>query len=264
MGVVLLVPGRTAYDDGPRDLLGRIPGIVHWRDWQAGVVAGMATIRAVVAADRPGLHVIITEHWTRDRYVHLALVEAGYRAQRLADIEPACTHIAESFERGRQRTLHLRIDHAFLPDSNVLKRERFDTMARPCLDAVTPAETVLVVHTSRLRTFQDGAAATVPEPPEEKGLLLNLSQRASPTKPEALVAVAEAMLDRMSRALCGVGGRKPTVLRRLGVPGAHGVGGDRKHPPHHLVSEGRLTRDRADRAGQPRHRAVREGSYVLV
>ena len=84
IALILLVPGPTAYDDGPRDLLGRIPGIAHWRNWQNDVAADMATIRRVVADDRPGLRVIITDDWNPDRYVHFALVDAGFRPQPLA------------------------------------------------------------------------------------------------------------------------------------------------------------------------------------
>ncbi|BBF93854.1 hypothetical protein [Blastochloris tepida] len=202
IALILLVPGPTAYDDGPRDLFGRIPGIAHWRNWQNDVAADMATIRRAVDDDKPGLRVIITDDWNPDRYVHFALVDAGFRPQPRAGLAPACAGIAEPFVRGPQQVLHLRIHQSFLKDANALNRERFETMARPCLDAVAPGSTTLVLAADRLRFIEGGGDVALLWPAEAKGAFGHLLQRMFTGQAAGLTAVAvdAAMLDRMAAA----------------------------------------------------------------
>ncbi|NJL07117.1 MAG: hypothetical protein HC900_01825 [Methylacidiphilales bacterium] len=224
IALILLVPGRTAYDDGPRDLLGRIPGIIHWRDWQTGVAAEMATIRGVVETDRPGLRVVITDDWNPDRYVHFAIVQAGFHAQEPADIGPACVGIAEPFERGSQRLLHVRLHQSYLKDANALNRERFETMARPCLEAMAPVATVLVTSETILRVMRGEADATTLWP--AKG-----GWAPSPICCSAAFPARSRPSPRRRRCrgarpdepgLCGPGGRDPAATGRLGGARAYG------------------------------------------
>ncbi|NJL07119.1 MAG: hypothetical protein HC900_01835 [Methylacidiphilales bacterium] len=202
IAAIVLVPSRVGYDDGPRHYWGRVLSIVHWRNWQTGVVAERATIRSVVETDRPGLRVIITDNWNPDRYVHVAMVDAGFRAQAPAGVEPACAQIAESFERGAQRILHVRIFQGFLKENPVLSHERLETLVRPCLDAVGPVETVLLTSEDILRIMQGGADVAMLWPAPTHGIVANLLQRMFPPKPSTITAVAvdAAVLDQMSKA----------------------------------------------------------------
>ena len=222
--LILLVPGRTAYDDGPRDLLGRIPGILHWRDWQTTVAAEMTAIGQAVAADHADLRIVITDEWDQDRYVHFALLDAGYRAQRLAEIEPACAGVAKSFVRGPQRILHLRVLQGFVRYYAALSREQFDTMVRPCLDTVAPAEMVLVVRQDRLDILQDAGATPIVWPPPGNGFIEDQLRRLFPDKPSPIrvLTIDAGMLDRMSRAYAALEatGRRVMAGKGLALPSA--------------------------------------------
>ena len=244
IALMLLVPMKPAYDDGPHHLLGRIPGIVDWRDWQDGVAAEVAAIRDIAAADRPGLQVVITDTWNPDRYLHVALIEAGYRAQRPAEIEPACVAIAESFERDGARVLHVRLFQGFVKYYPALIRERFETMARPCLDAVAPDPD----------DAADDGGFPGPHAGQggSRGTLASAAGE-SPREPSAQPVHGQALAHRRRAGrcrdgrrdepgLCHRGGRDQDAVRRHGKPPAGDGGrGDRSHPPHHSVSERGLT-----------------------
>ncbi|NJO54099.1 MAG: hypothetical protein HC829_03980 [Bacteroidales bacterium] len=184
----------------------------------------MATVRGVVETDRPGLRVVITDDWNPDRYVHFAIVQAGFRAQELADIEPACAAIAEPFARGAQRLLHVRIHQSYLKDSNALNRARFETIARPCLEAVVPVETVLVTREHTLRLMRGEADVTTLWPVKANGRLADLLQRGFPGKepPITAVVVDAEVLDQMSRAYAALEAETRQRLAALGAP-AHTV-----------------------------------------
>ncbi|NJL07120.1 MAG: hypothetical protein HC900_01840 [Methylacidiphilales bacterium] len=206
VAAILFVPSPGGFDDGPRDLIGRVPGIAHWREWQEGVSAEMATIRGAVETDRPGLRVIITDDWNPDRYVHLAIVDAGFRPQAPARFEPACAQIAEHFERGAQRLLHVRIYQGFVKGNIVLNRGRHDTLVRPCLDAVAPVETVLVAGEDRVQFIRGGGDVTMLWPPQASSRLADWMQRLFPPRSAFITAVPvdAAMLDQMSRAYAAI------------------------------------------------------------
>ncbi|NJO54098.1 MAG: hypothetical protein HC829_03975 [Bacteroidales bacterium] len=218
IAAILFVPSRVGYDDGPRHYWGRVQSVVYWRDWQRGVAAEMATIRGVVETDRPGLRVIITDNWNPDRYVHVALVDAGFRAQVPAQIEPACAKIAESFERGPQRILHVRIFQGFLKESLVLRHERLETLVRPCLAAISPVETVLVTSEDILGIMQGGTDVAMLWPAPTNGIVENLLQRMFPPKPSTITALAvdAAVLDRMSTACAALAAEARRRLTAMG------------------------------------------------
>jgi hypothetical protein len=59
---------------------------------------------------------------------------------------------------------------SYLQEHGVLNRQRLESMARPCLDAVTPVEIVLVTYDNELSSFiqSDGAAVMRPQDSESK------------------------------------------------------------------------------------------------
>ncbi|KAA5602525.1 hypothetical protein [Blastochloris sulfoviridis] len=218
IALMLLVPMKPAYDDGPHHLLGRIPGIVDWRDWQDGVAAEVAAIGDIAAANRPGLRVIISDSWNPDRYLHVALIEAGYRAQRPAEIEPACVAIAESFERDGARVLHVRLFQGFVKYYPALIRERFETMARPCLDAVAPIQTTLLTTADFLALMQGKADLAELWLAQPASPFDNLLRRLFTDKPWPIVVVPvdAGMADGMSRAYAIVEDETRTRFAAMG------------------------------------------------
>ncbi|WP_145988193.1 ArnT family glycosyltransferase [Blastochloris tepida] len=202
IALMLLVPMKPGHDDGPHHLVGRIPGIADWRDWQKDVAAEVAAIRDIAAVDRPGLRVIISDTWNPDRYLHVALIEAGYRAQRPAEIEPACVAIAESFERNGARVLHVRLFQGFVRYYPAIIRERFDAMARPCLEAVAPTEATLLTTADYLALMQGRAGVAELWPAQPANPFDNLLLRLFTDKPWPIMVVPfdADLAERMSRA----------------------------------------------------------------
>lgn len=158
MAAILLAPPALRYgSDGPRAMIGRAWAIRDWAEWQAGVRNNFALIdRVIAAAPRGRTLAVVTDYWDEDRYLHLRLVEQGFRAA--AQPRP-CDAIGQSMAKDGRTILQLSPHQAFLPNAEALHAPRLAELALPCLRALRPA-TVLVAsadQVARLTQPADGA-----------------------------------------------------------------------------------------------------------
>ena len=152
--VVFLAPvRRLVISDGPRVLFGRLWGVSLWTDWQAGVRRDMATVDGLVARLPRGRPVaVLTDGWDDDRYLHLRLVERGYRRTPLP---PACGAIGEGMGRGDGTLVQLTLLQSFVPYWPALQPQRLEQGALPCLAAVHPVEVVWLGRKGRIDALLD-------------------------------------------------------------------------------------------------------------
>lgn len=188
--LVLLIPEPPLVRDGPRSLVGRVAGIVNWRLWQQSVEADLQTIRQAAIPAHPGTLALMTDQWNPDRYLHLALIEDGYRAQPQALLPVSCKRVAELFSKGDQRIVHLRIHQSFLPNAMLLDKERFETLALPCLAALSPSDmTLLTDGISAQRMVGTGSSALAAQAGSPEGASAPMPDTLAFKNPAPLTAI---------------------------------------------------------------------------
>jgi hypothetical protein len=136
--------------EGPRAVLGRLWSPLHWYRWQAATRASFGGVGEFVEHPPAADSAVVTDIWDADRYVHLQLQEHGYRPIDLIAAAPACAHIAEGFQRGATRIVHLRLHTPFVLDWRLRLAERFTDAAQPCLAALGVKSVVMVTSLSRM------------------------------------------------------------------------------------------------------------------
>ncbi|MBB4198309.1 hypothetical protein CCR94_22855 [Rhodoblastus sphagnicola] len=142
VAVAWLWPQKAALDEGPRALFGRLYSPWQWSDWQKRARADVAVIDRLIAGAPGQTRALVTDDWSIDRYVNQQATAAGFTLASPQQTEAACRTIAEIFSRGDRRIAHIRIHQPFLPETRLLDRARFDSLALPCLDALAPSQTV--------------------------------------------------------------------------------------------------------------------------
>ena len=192
---VLLVlaapPLGVVVSDGPRELLGRLGGIGLWNNWQVGVRHDLATVEKVVTSLRPGrLTAVLTDGWDDDRYLHLELVEGGFRRSTLP---PACDLIGEGMSRADRTLVQLTLLQSFVPYWPALQPQRLEQGALPCLAAVRPTEIILLGRKARIDALLSPRASGRPLGPD-----ISLT-RSSPVIAVPLDSNGLAMLDKAYR-----------------------------------------------------------------
>lgn len=153
--LIVLFPHKPDHlDDGPRALLGRIWQPAAWRQWQRRVSGNLNDLRkfyASLGAPSPHPTAVLTDEWNADRYTHMALQEDGYTVVPIAPVYPACASIAELFQRGDRRILHVRMHEPFLEYPEMFQAERLNSYVAPCLADVQPSAVYLTALLSRLQ-----------------------------------------------------------------------------------------------------------------
>lgn len=139
--VVLFAPPLgVVMEDGPRALVGRVWNLGEWRRWQHGQNANQAYLRALAATlGARGPAVVITDEFTPDEYVHLALQENGFTASPAGAAYAACGRVAELWRRGDRQVVHVRLHTPFVTSYVPLNQQRFAAHGAPCVAAVRPA-----------------------------------------------------------------------------------------------------------------------------
>lgn len=139
-------PLRIATHDGPREVVGRLWAPVLWSAWQqqrrADTEGFESFARGLTTAT-----LVMTSDWNADRYLHLALQDAGFRTIGTLG-GPACGRVVETFSRGDVVVRHLRLHVPFVAIHPAYLPLRYDTFVAACGEA--PA-----------RTFQAGSLATL-------------------------------------------------------------------------------------------------------
>jgi hypothetical protein len=202
--VVLLGPLVNArFDDGPRAAIGRLRNIGEWRRWQTtmgGNLHELATFTRELAAERRVA--IVTDDWSADRYVHLALLEAGYTIVRPADVAEVCRKSAEWFVRGESSVLHVRLHVPILPTWPVLLPLRLSSYGTPCLKAEARSPVFLVGPAPRVaallgRGLGDGDLLARGQGSDPRGSSTYAPQNALTYARQAAVQLTPSMLDTM-------------------------------------------------------------------
>ncbi|MCW3848028.1 hypothetical protein OF829_12330 [Sphingomonas sp. LB-2] len=172
MLAILIAPPAIVYPaDGPRAVIGRVTAIPLWWDWQARVRGNFALLDRLIADGTP---IIVTDYWDEDRYLHLRLVEQGYRAGPQI---PACAAIGQSMSKDGRTILQLSPHQTFLPNAGALYTPRLAELALPCLRAAG-AKAILVTDSGRAARLlhpetaprmtrpRDATFAAIPATPE--------------------------------------------------------------------------------------------------
>lgn len=149
------------FSDGPRELTGRLAGIVRWRGWQETVRQDFARIDRLVAATPDGRPLaIITDGWNDDRYLHLVLLERGFRR---APVPPACTMIGEAMRSGSRTVVQLSMRQSFLKHWEVLQPMRFERRVLPCLAAIRAERVALLATGPRGAALLSTSPVKIPD-----------------------------------------------------------------------------------------------------
>ncbi|MDF7777391.1 hypothetical protein P1X14_19190 [Sphingomonas sp. AOB5] len=172
IAAVLIAPPAIVYvSDGPRAMIGRIAAIPLWQQWQAGVRGNFALIDRVIASAPPGAtFAVVTDYWNEDRYLHLRLLEHGYRA---VPQSPECDAIGQTMAKGDRTILQISPHQTFLANAGTLYPARLTQLASPCLHGLQP---VLIASSDRVRRLANGidpVAAWHPDDPELTATVLS-------------------------------------------------------------------------------------------
>lgn len=159
--VLFIPPPPPILAEGPRNLVGRAWGVVDWWRWQAAARASYDRIGDFVAQAPAPVSVIVTDYWDGDRYTHLQLQEHGFTPFDVARAYPGCAGVAEGFQKGAARVVHLRLHMVFLADGGGRIAARLLGPGRACLANVAAPQVTFVTALSRMdRLFGDAAPDT--------------------------------------------------------------------------------------------------------
>jgi hypothetical protein len=154
---ILIVPS-----DGPRAPYGRVWTPLLWMRWQSAVRANLDEVHELVAHRPRGTTVVVTDTWDGDRYLHLALQEAGYAVNGSAVGDSTCRRVSETFDDGDRRVVHVRLHQPFLFEWHALAAARLERWAAPCITSLGVSHVVILSTLGRaVRLFDDTARAPV-------------------------------------------------------------------------------------------------------
>jgi len=161
--VLVAPPFVIRMSDGPRAPYGRLWTPVLWMRWQAAVRAELHGIHELVAQLPRGTAVVLTDTWNGDRYLHLALQEAGYSVSSSAVGDTTCRRVAETFDRGDRRLVHIRLHQPFLQEWRAMAAARFEQWGAPCASSLgTTQATLLTPFARAMYMLGDSARAFIP------------------------------------------------------------------------------------------------------
>lgn len=159
LAILFAPPALRAASDGPHALVGRVAAMADWASWQARIRRNFTLIDSVIAATPAGgSQAILTDYWDEDRYLHLRLIEQGFRA---IPQPAACNAIGETLAKDGRTILHLSPHQTFLPNADALYPLRLSELALPCLGA-TRSEPVLIASDDRVARITRGDMAPAP------------------------------------------------------------------------------------------------------
>jgi hypothetical protein len=145
--------GAGSFDEGPHALTGRLADIKNWRRWQRDVDTEFQMLSAIPNRSSRGRPVaVIADQWSEDRYMHLALQQAGYSIAPSANRQ--CAFIAERFVKGPRNVYLIRLHQSYVRYWRQLSLERLHRFGLPCI-AATGADAVLLVPQDRVGGFGD-------------------------------------------------------------------------------------------------------------
>src|SRR6185436_7198650 len=110
-----------------------------------------------------GTAVVLTDTWNGDRYLHLALQEAGYTVSNSAASDSSCRRVSETLDKGDRRVVHIRLHQPFLREWRAFAAARFEQWGAPCISTLGALQTTLVSPFARaMYLLGDSAHAFVP------------------------------------------------------------------------------------------------------
>lgn len=160
--ILIAPPPPPTMWEGPRATRGRLWTPMMWRRWQQSAQGSFDAVGRFVGQPPAPLSAVVTDIWDADRYVHLQLQERGYRPIDVGAAWPACAGIAEAFQRGDGRIVHLRLHSPFLADWRLRLADRFDGPGRACLAQARPGAVTMVTSLSRMDRILAGAGPDTP------------------------------------------------------------------------------------------------------
>lgn len=111
-GLTLIAPPLLILHDGPRLLLGRLYAPILWRRWQHSTQEATGQVKALAASSGPAERtLILSTYFQSDRFLHLALLQAGYGIQPLASTGPC--HAVEVYTLGKRTIYHVRTENPY-------------------------------------------------------------------------------------------------------------------------------------------------------
>lgn len=135
--------------DGPHEFFGRFAGIALWTDWQEQVRHDFRQVDKLIdTSGRPGSSplMVITDYWNEDRYLHLRLIERGFR--RMA-VPSACGIIGEGFRKADQKVIH------FSATFRSMRARQLEEITLPCARMFPAARLVLLAESDRSKALTD-------------------------------------------------------------------------------------------------------------
>ena len=222
IAVTLVGPVTGAgFADGPRVFTGRVWEIPVIRQWQYGArrdVAGLDGL--VVRSSRAPLTILIADGANEDRYLHLSLLDRGFRLGAPDTLPAVCRAAAEHFQRGAAHLIMVRNYQSFVPYAGALVAERFEHRSLPCIRAFGPAPLLLVSTSEHVaKLLPEESVRPVLRPPADYP---HLDRRiyAWSNGPIAAVAVDRPGQDRLLAAYR----REVDEYNATGAPGSAKIG----------------------------------------
>lgn len=143
---VLAGPIRgLAVSDGPHELFGRFGGIALWTDWQDQTRQDFRRIDQLIDMGPRDNHVpliLLPNYWNEDRYLHLRLVERGFRRVSLPAV---CGLASEGFRKGHDLII------PFAATFASLKARQLKELVMPCATSFPSARLALLADSARAR-----------------------------------------------------------------------------------------------------------------
>ncbi len=110
--LVLFAPPYISMRDGPRVLIGRAYSPMFWRQWQGRTLGMIDQIHDLVDEVKPGESMlVISSQFEPDRYLHLRLLQEGFRIERVSG-EASCQSI-ETFSRDGRTVVSVRTENPY-------------------------------------------------------------------------------------------------------------------------------------------------------
>jgi len=214
VAMVWLRPQPATLDEGPRVLFGRLYSPWQWSGWQAHEEADVATIDKLIAGARGKTLAVVTDDVNVDRYANQELAKAGFNRALPHDVVADCRQIAEIYSLGERQIVHVRIHQPFVAETELLDRERFETLAIPCLRAIAADETVFLEYGAPFRPNDQGDREA--EPPAGFLPRLEASLKAAYRRPITATPLDQAGLQQLDAWYINEEKEQKEIFSRLG------------------------------------------------
>lgn len=158
--VMIAPPIRIATHDGPREVVGRLWSPFLWTAWQRERRAdeqGFERFARGLTARPDSSTLVVTSNWNADRYLHLALQDAGFVPVATAG-PTRCASLVETVARGPVVVRHLRLHVPFVAIYPAYVPARYDAFVASC--GGQPDEAVYLASLATLHQEGLGDRAT--------------------------------------------------------------------------------------------------------